>query len=36
MFGELVAVRDKDALLQASAQPAPAQVRADAGHRHNH
>jgi HEAT repeat protein/azurin len=36
MFGELVVVKDKEALLQASAQAAPAQVRADAGHQHNH
>ena len=36
MFGELVMVKDKDALLQASAQPAPSQVRADAGHQHKH
>jgi len=36
MFGELVVVKDKEALLQASAQPAPAQARADAGHQHNH
>jgi len=36
MFGELVVVKDKEALLQASAQPALPQVRADAGHQHNH
>lgn len=36
MFGELVVVKDKEALLQASAQPAASQARADAGHQHNH
>jgi azurin len=35
MFGQLVVVKDKAALLQASAQPAPVQA-ADAGHQHNH
>lgn len=37
MFGELVVVvKDKEALLQAGTQPAPAQTRADAGHQHKH
>jgi azurin len=36
MFGELVVVKDKEALLQASAQPVATQVRADAGNQHNH
>jgi azurin len=35
MFGQLVVVKDKEALLQASAEPAP-QQRADAAHQHNH
>jgi azurin len=35
MFGQIVVVKDKQALLQASAQPAPPQVRAEAaGHNH--
>jgi len=33
MFGQLVVVKDRDAVLQASAQPAPMQ-RAAAGHNH--
>jgi azurin len=35
MFGQLVVVKDKEALLQASAEPAP-QQRAEAQHQHNH
>lgn len=34
MFGQLVVVKDKEALMQASAQPAPAQERAESGHTH--
>jgi azurin len=35
MFGKLIVVKDKEALLQASAAPAPAQ-QAAAAHEHNH
>lgn len=36
MFGTLVVVKDKAALLQASARPAPAKIHAHAGDQHNH
>ena len=36
MFGELVVVKDRDAVLQASAQPMPTQTAASGAHQHNH
>ena len=34
-FGSLVVVKDKAALLHASAETAPVQAQANAGHQHN-